>query len=93
MKNARMADEQANEEEEIRQLREPVKIENSSNSSSRFVSLHSKRWRDFVRGEAIWAAEEAEKERKRLQIVEMARMAAEMRELERQRGEEEKARA
>ena len=44
-------------------------------------------------GEAIWAAEEAEKERKRLQIVEMARMAAEMRELERQRGEEEKARA
>ena len=68
-----------------------IKIENRSNSSSRFVSLLSKRWRMEelrLKEEAIRATEEAEKERKRLQNVEMARMTAEEYELERRQRQE-----
>ena len=41
-----------------------------------------------MKEEAIWATEEAEKERKQLQNVEMAHMTAEERELERRRRRE-----
>jgi len=68
-----------------------IKIENRSNSSSRFVSLLSKRWRMEglrLKEEAIRATEEAEKERKGLQNVEMALMTAEECELERRQRRE-----